>query len=194
MYFRAEGRQLFTFVPVSDTRHGFKSPYSFKNALPCRSMLAWWQSHMDEKQWHTHIHFSFFLCTVPYSLSLSSFSSICPHFSGNLENFYSSLKLLQSWELKIKAKSASHSLGETGPSSLHSSPNPARVEGRQQSWAHMHLLGKQHVNFTVISFALPISSSHIEYFKFTPNAIQRIPQYPDLHHTQGNQLGSSPHW
>lgn len=139
MNFRAEGRQLFTFIPVSDTRHGFKSPYNLKNTLQCTNMPAQWQNHLDEEQWHTSIHFSF-------SCALSLILSVCLPFllssplfleiwrtsiaAWNSCEFYTIL----TWELQIKVKSASHCLVETGAFSLRSSTN-SQHEGKRGSKA-----------------------------------------------------------
>lgn len=169
MNFRAEGRQLFTFIPVSDTRHGFKSPYNLKNALQGTNMPAQWQNHLDEEQWHTSIHFSF-------SCALSLILSVCLLFllssplfleiwrtsiaAWNSCEFYTIL----TWELQIKVKSASHCLVETGAFSTAAQTHSMKAREAAKLGSHT-LLGKWHINFTVISSALPISTPHAMYFK-----------------------------
>lgn len=151
----------------------------------------------------THIYsFLLFQCIVPYALflSLSSFSFIFSSFPGNLENFYSSLKLmrvLHNSHLGTKNQSqvcVTLLRRDWGFLSPLQHKLAACGQERQQSWAHTHLLGKWHVNFTVISSALPISTPHGVYFKYTPNAIERLPEYPDFCCSPSlGQTGRVPH-
>lgn len=111
------------------------------------------------------------LLSVCLSFLLSS--SLSLKFGKFLQQFETrEFCVILTWTLKIKVKSESHCLGETGafcPAQTHSTRAKA-----QQGWAPTHFLGKQHVYFTGISSALPISAPHTMCSKHTASAIQNI--------------------
>lgn len=130
-------------------------------------------------RWKAMTHISsllLFVCIVPYSQFV--FPSFYLHrfpwkFGKLLQQFETrEFCVILTWTLKIKVKSESHCLGETGafcPAQTHSTRAKA-----QQGWAPTHFLGKQHVYFTGISSALPISAPHTMCSKHTASAIQNI--------------------
>lgn len=149
-----------------------------------------------------HIYsFLLFLCVVPYSLSLSSLSFIFPSFPGNLENIYSSLKLM-------RVLHNSH-LGATNQSQvcipllsrdwcfLHSSTN-SQHEGERGSKAglthtssevahqlHSNLICPPHLYSPCHVFQTTLLFQSRDFQNIRPLLLTV---------TWGNWLSSSPHW
>lgn len=127
-----------------------------------------------------------FLCIAPLSVCLSFLFSYSPLLEiwrtstaiWNSCEFYTIL----TWELNIKVKPMSHCRRDWCFLSHLQHKLTAREHERQQSWPHTHILGKQHLNFTVISSALPmpcISNVLLMQPKDFPN-IQIFAAHPHL--------------
>lgn len=110
-----------------------------------------------------------FVCIVPYCLLQFVLPSFYLHlfswkFGQLLQQFETrEFYAILTWTLKIKVKPESLCSGETCAFCPHSSTN-SQHQGKGTARLGSHtFFGKQHVNFTGISFALPISAPHTMY-------------------------------